>query len=497
MNQKSNRKLSRRSFIKTSAIAAAGVSLFPSIIRNSIKPKLATRNFGRLNFEVTTFGLGGQASLQWTPDDVNPEAIILKAFDQGVNYFDTSNLYGPSQQNYNKAFKTLGLIPGTAGYNESLRRSFYLTSKTHLRFAKGGWQAEGLNNWTNGEWGSHTVDDLKRSLSLLFGDGKGNYPAGAYLDMMLIHSVTNTADVDAVYYGLENTDAGAEHIGALAALRDYRDGTNLTGLNPKLERLIHHIGFSGHYNAGVMMDMIRHDEQNILDGMLVAINSNDILNFNMQYNVIPVAHAKNMGIIGMKVFADGAMYTKGAHWSGQASDVVRQIGSKELPFRPLIQYTLTTPGVSTAIIGIGQISDDTIQCQLSQNIQAAQIGPGALSGDDRVEIEKMTRNIKEGKTNYFQLDKGGLTAPTNIQVNQYGENKILLTWNTAYAGDCPIDRYEIFRNDVAIGQIIHKPQTSLVPFEFIDTYDSLQKVEYKIITIDKKERKAESEILSV
>jgi len=496
MNKKSERNLSRRSFIKTSAILAAGASLFPSFARYSSKPRLFNRSVGRLNFEVTTFGLGGQASIQWTPPDVSPEAIILKAFDKGVNYYDSSNLYGPSQMNYNKAFRILGLIPGNAGYKESLRRSFFLTSKTHLRFAKGGWQAEGLNNWTNGQ-GSHTVDDLKRSISLLFGDGQGNYPDGAYLDMMLIHSVTNKVDVDAVYEGLEDTDANAEDIGALAALRDYRDGSNLTGLNPKQEKLIRHIGFSGHYNAGVMMDMIRRDKHNILDGMLVAINSNDKLNFNMQHNVIPVALAKNMGIIGMKVFADGAMYTKGAHWSGQVSDVVRQIGSRELPFKLLIQYTLTTPGISTAIIGIGQISDDSDLCQLSQDIEAAQIGSNGLSESDRDTIEILTRNVKEGKTNYFQLDKGGLTAPIDIQVQHSDANKIKLTWNSAYAGDSPIDRYEIIRNDTTIGRIVHKPQTSLTPFEFVDTPEGSQKLRYKILTIDKKERKAESELLII
>ena len=55
-----------------------------------------------------------------------------------------------------------------------------------------------------------------------------------------------------------------------------------------------------------MMEMIRRDEYGILDAMLVAINANDRKMLNMQYNVIEVAAAKNMGIIGMKVFADGA-----------------------------------------------------------------------------------------------------------------------------------------------------------------------------------------------
>ena len=88
------------------------------------------RDFGKIDFQVTTLGLGGQGSLQWTPDDVDPVSIILKAFQLGVNYFDTSNLYGPSQTNFGKAFRELNLIPGESGYDETLRRSIFLTSKT-------------------------------------------------------------------------------------------------------------------------------------------------------------------------------------------------------------------------------------------------------------------------------------------------------------------------------------------------------------------------------
>ncbi|MBN2523956.1 MAG: aldo/keto reductase [Bacteroidales bacterium] len=495
MKSKTNYSISRRKFLKSSVSVVTGMSLLPSFYHCTSGPKLMTRSFGRLNREVTTFGLGGQASIQWTPGDVDPVAVILKAFDKGVNYFDTSNLYGPSQMNYGKAFRKLDLIPGQAGYNEVLRRSIFLTSKTHLRWAKGEKEMEGLNNWTNGEAGSHTINDLKRSLTQIYGDGKGSYPEGAYLDMVLIHSVTSPADVDAIYEGIDNTDPRAERIGALAALRDYRDGTNLTGLNPKEERLIKHIGFSGHYNAGVMMDLIRRDEYGIIDGMLVAINANDKLNFNMQHNVIPVAMAKNIGLIGMKVFADGAMYTKEAHWSGEPADVVRQVGSKEIPFQSLIGYSLTTPGISTVIIGIGQISDDPAQCQLSQNISASQIRIAGLSETDREEIEKVAGKIKEGKTNYFQKDEGGLTAVQNSLVKKEGENKIQLTWDTAYAGNYPIEKYEVWRNNEKLGVVMHKPQTSLAPFVYHDNIMGMDKFEYKVVTVDTKNNKAETETM--
>ncbi|MBN2213709.1 MAG: aldo/keto reductase [Bacteroidales bacterium] len=497
MKTKSSKNLNRRDFIKTSATAAIGVGLLPVMPKIYKVPGLMTRSFGRLNHEVTTFGLGGQASIQWTPDDVDPVTIILKAFDKKINYFDTSNLYGPSQTNYGRAFRQLKLIPGMAGYDEQLRESIFLTSKTHLRVAKGNLNVEGVNNWTNGPAGSHTIDDIKRTLSQIFGDGKGNYPEGAYIDMVLIHSLSSKAEVDLIYEGLYDTDARNERIGALAALRDYRDGSNLTGLNPKEEKLIRHIGFSGHYDAGVMIDMIQRDKDNLLEGMLVAINPNDKLYFNMQHNVIPVAAAKNMGVIAMKVFADGAMYTKGAHWSNQPSHVVRQVGSKDVPFRPLIEYSLTTPGISTAIIGIGQISDNPAECQLSQNIAASQIEPGWLSESDRKAIEDNTARIKDGKTNYFQQEQRGLSAVNNPQIKKLDNLHIQLTWDTAYAGNQPIETYEIWRNNIKAGAVKHAPQTTKEPFVFNDTVEDPGKASYKIITVDKKGNKTETDTISL
>ena len=492
---------SRRAFIKATAATAAGLALMPGygFVTNRVS-KPMTRSFGKLGMEVTTLGLGGQASIQWTPNDVDPVKIILKAFNKGINYFDTSNLYGPSQGNYGKAFAELNMVPAGAGYNEKLRRSIFLTTKTHLRYAKGGANTPGVTNWTNGIPGSFTTDDIKRSLSLMFGDGKGYYPGGAYLDMVLIHNLNTMEEVDALYEGLYDTDSKAENVGALAALRDYRDGTNLTGLNPKEEKLIRHIGFSGHFSPPVMIEMIQRDKTNLLDAMLVSINANDGINFNMQHNVIPVARAKNMGIIGMKVFADGAMYSKEAHWTQGPSEVVRSVGTRTLPSRPLIEYTLTTPGIHTAIIGIGQISDDPALCQLEQNLSAAQVSSSSLNATDRLEVENMTRRVKDGKTNYFQLADMGLIPPAEVSASQKktGSERIVeLTWNTAFAGNASLKSYEIWRDGKLINSLNHKPQTSKTPFTFSDILADGISHEYSVAATDTAGRSARSETVRV
>ena len=501
MNGSDDRLITRRRYLQTTALASAGLTLgsFRGLGHNKVAKPLK-REMGRLGFAATTLGLGGQASLQWTPADVDPVRIILKAFALGLNYFDTSNMYGPSQSNYGKAFRELHLVPGEPGYNEKLRRSFFLTAKTGLRFAKGGWEKPGLDSFTNGPRGSKTLDDVRRSLSQIFGDGKGAYPKGAWLDMVLLHDLERMPEVDAVYEGLASPDSRAENIGALAALVDVRDGTNLTGLNPRGEKLIRHIGFSGHHSPAVNMEMIQRDERGILDAMLVALNANDRLHFNMQYNAIPVAEARNMGLIAMKVFADGAMYTKPARWSFRPDDVVRTVGSAALPSRPLIEYALSTPGIHTAIIGTGHIDDDIAACQLQQNLAAAQMAPNGLSVSDRRAIEKLTAQVKDGETNYFQFPAQRLGRPREAAAAQEvrdGKRAVQITWQTAYAGDEPIVRYEIIRDHQKIGEVTHEPQTTKKPFAFPDAVSDRAAHVYTVVSVDAAGRTAATADLNV
>jgi aryl-alcohol dehydrogenase-like predicted oxidoreductase len=489
---KSRTKLSRREFMRLSVAAAAGVSLMPTLPWSSTAiPAPMKRRFGRIDFDVTSMALGGQSSLQWTPTDIEPSNIILKAFDLGINYFDTSNAYGPSQKNYGKAFRKLNLVPGQKNYNQKLRDSIFLTTKTMIRWAKGNYpELDNVRNSTDGTHGEGAVADLKRSLSLMFGNDDGTYPEGAYVNMILIHNLTNFEEVDVVYKGLETPLDVNGNFGALVALRDYRDGTNITGLNPKKEKLVRHLGFSGHNNAPAMMDMIQRDKWNLLDGMLVAMNINDRRYLNMQYNVIPVAQARNMGVIAMKVFSDGAMYTKEPRWSTKPDDVVRIIGTEAVPSKPLIEYTLTTPGVHTLIIGIGEINDNPLKCQLVQNYYSAQIKPDALGQKERRELEKIGTRAHNGETNYFQLADKGLTPPRNPKLTK--SDKLRLSWDTSYAGNEPITHYEIVSGDKVIGTVKHVPQVSKEPFSF----EIPSGKEFKVVAVDAIGRRSATEVLT-
>lgn len=483
--------LSRRDFLRLSAAATAGLSLVSAdgFAQAAIPPPM-TRRFGRIDFDVTTLGLGGQASLQWTPAGVDPVAIILKAFDLGVNYFDTSNVYGPSQLNFHRAFERLNLIPGRAGYDPARRERMFLTTKTMIRWAKGGYPNQrGVRNATNGDHGEGAVADLRRSLSQLFGNNDGTYPDGAYVDMVLIHNLVSFEEVDVVYQGLDTPLDPEGNFGALVALRDFRDGTNHTGLNPRHEKLVRHLGFSGHNNAPAMIEMIQRDRYGLLDGVLVSINVNDRRYLNMQYNLFPVARAKNMGIIGMKVFADGAMYTKDAKWSRAPRDVVRLVGTEDIPSRPLVEHALTAPGIHTLIVGIGEIDDDPLRCQLVQDYYAAQIAPDALSETERRAIEPLGLRAKDGRTNWFQLADRGLTPPRNTRAERGA--RLVLAWDCAYAGDEPLDHYDILRDGQPIATVPHRPQISKTPFRYeTEAADG----NYAIVAVDAAGRKAAAKV---
>ncbi|MCG1035212.1 aldo/keto reductase [Polaribacter sargassicola] len=451
--------VSRRDFIKLSSMATAGAMFLPldiSFANNAPKPMM--RSFGRLKNKVTTLGLGGQASIQWTPDDVDPVAIITKAFDLGVNYFDTSNVYDLSQLHYHSAFEKLNLIPGKPNYNKKLRESITITSKTLMRWGKPGWEEQkNVRNKSNGADVQTAADDIRRTMTQLFGDGKGNYPEGSYVDIVMVHALQSIEENDVLYKGLETPIKPDENFGALVVLKDFRDGTNFTGTNPKNEKLLKHIGFSGHTSAEAMIDFMQRDKYGLIDALLVSVNSNDHLYFNMKHNVIPLAKAKGIGVVGMKVFGAGTMYKEVPGFSRKPDQIYRKVGSPDLPSHELIEYVLTTPGVDTLIIGIGHIDKDPLKCQLTQNFYASQVKPDSMSDEKRLEIEAKTAKAAGVRTNFFQLDKIDMTPPRDLkQETINGKTKI--TWQTAYAAENPISHYEIFSNGKMLGTVKHQPQ---------------------------------------
>lgn len=496
-------KLNRRDFLRIAGALGAAVTFRPGSARGSEgvdgnpAPRLIERRLGRTNRQVTTIGLGGQASLQWTGEGIDPVAIIEKAHRLGITYMDTSNIYGPSQDNFGKAFRRLGLSPAAGNYDPAARKRVFVATKTHFRSAKrpsGAWfrsdYSEGLRD---GFQTMSSVDDVRRSLSQIFGDGKGGYPEGAYLDSIQFHNLNTLDEIDMLYQGFDDPSPDREWIGSLAAMLDLREGTNRTGLNPKREKLVRHIGITGHWNSAVHMHAIQQDTQRIIDTLLVTVNPSDGKYMGHRYNAVAAARAADMGIIGMKVFADAAYYHKDVRFSNNPKDVYLHVGSGDLPSGDLIRYALSVEGVSTVITGIGHIDEDQAECQLSQNVLAAQT-EGPLTPKEMEAVEdRITALGKDGANAYFQRRAMGLTPPRNVGVEtdsampSFGREAVRISWDTAYAGASPIERYEVLRNDKVIGTVPHRPQISGSRFVYSDAMGKGQKAtdhHYAVRTVD-------------
>jgi aryl-alcohol dehydrogenase-like predicted oxidoreductase len=445
------------------ATVAASLTAPAPAATATAKTVIPRRILGRTGRLVTPLGLGGQAALQWTPPGTDPADIIVRAVELGVTYLDTSNVYGDSQLHYGEAFRRLNLAPGKPGFDAAKRESLFLATKTHQRFARDPSQA-----------GYKTaVDDIRRSLTQIFGDGQGYIPDGAYLDLIQMHAVGSFEEVEQLYLGMKERKGGKmpDKIGAFAALLDYRDGTDYTGLNPDHKRWVRHVGVSGHFSAPVLMNMLRRDEGFDLDTLLVALNVADKLYLPHQNNVLPLAVARGMGVIAMKVFADGVFMGKGSHWSRTPGDVVTTVGNpNSLNYHDMIRYTASLPGVSTAIIGIGHIDRlHPEKDQLVADLAAAIDAP--MDEAEREKLERQAAAMFGPTTNFFQDKAQGLTQPTGIALTTAGE-RVMVSWQAGYAGAKPILSWQIRSGGKTLLAIPFRPQLTLAPLTaYLDPAD--------------------------
>ncbi len=449
--------LSRREILSVLGALPAASLLGPGRLYAQAAATFPRRLLGRTGFQVVPLALGGQASLQWTNPGIDASDIIVRAVQLGLNYLDSANAYGPSQVNYGEAFRRLHLTPNDSNYNLALRRSLYVATKTGARYALNPPQ-------TPGRGPSRTaIDDLKRSLTQMFGDGNGSIPEGAYLDAIQIHNLTSMPQVDQIYEGLaERGSRRPERIGALAGLLDFRDGTNYTGLNPERRVYVHHIGITGHQSSPVLMSAVRRDSQDIIDTVLVALNSNDRAFGSHQNNILPLAVARGLGVIAMKVFADGAMYGRERRFSSTVKDVYLAVGKPgAVSSSDLVRYPLSLPGVSCAIIGIGMIDRDKPGAdQMLANLTAAV--KDMPSPEERRRIEKETADRQGTDTNYFQEKRPAIVQPTEVRTRKDGD-RLIVEWNTAYAGPEPVRSYEIRAGQRVLLSLPFRPQLTEAP----------------------------------
>jgi predicted aldo/keto reductase-like oxidoreductase len=234
----------RRTFFTASAVA--GLSIYGRGADNSALDRgdIPKRVFGKTGERLTIIGqAGGRFPLC---DYEDAKAITRRAYELGVNYFDTARLYwgGRSEQVYGD------VLP-------PFRQHIFLTSKSPERSRQG---AEA---------------DLEKSLRALKTD---------YLDLWQIHQVSTMDEVEQIF-----APGGA--IEAFEAA--------------KKAGKCRFIGFTGHHDPEVHLAMLKRYDK--YDTILMPLNPADPAYLSFEKNVLPIAVARGMGIQAMKSTANAKL----------------------------------------------------------------------------------------------------------------------------------------------------------------------------------------------
>ncbi len=203
------------------------------------------RKLGKTGIEVSVLGLGGFHMLEISKELVSKLMDIY--LEAGGNYVETAAEYGDGESEKKMAYAMKGR-----------REKVVLASKCHAR------DYEGAKTF------------IDRTLSNLQTD---------HLDLLFLHHVTSQKDVDAL-------------LSRPSAL-DY-------ALEAKKKGLIRAIGISFHGLPDYALKILKSQD---LDVVMTQFNYYDRFNFPSTFDVLlPYARSREMGVVGMKAFADGYLY---------------------------------------------------------------------------------------------------------------------------------------------------------------------------------------------
>jgi predicted aldo/keto reductase-like oxidoreductase len=237
-------------------------------------PAIPRRPLGQTGCDVTQFALGGEGVLRTHGRMAEAVAVIHRALDHGVTYCDTAPAYAGCLDYYGAA---LG----------ERRGQVFLASKTHERTRDG------------------SLRLLDETLKRLRTD---------HLDLWQLHDLRTSGDLKMIF----------GRGGALEALVQARAGGR-----------VRFLGLTGHHDPAILIEaMGRFD----FDTVLIALNVADVHRLSFARSVLVDATRRGMGVIGMKVYAAGALL--------QGEREARPVTSAEA-----MSYVLSLPGVSTVIIG--------------------------------------------------------------------------------------------------------------------------------------------------
>jgi aryl-alcohol dehydrogenase-like predicted oxidoreductase len=132
----------------------------PELPSNPTTTKMPVRNLGRTGFRVGVFSLSGQAAIELGNNETVAMPLVERALDLGVNYIDTSSIYGDPERwseryvgqvmkrRRSETFLASKTKKRTRdGSLRMLERSLELLNTDHLDL----WQLHDIGRWRRGQ----------------------------------------------------------------------------------------------------------------------------------------------------------------------------------------------------------------------------------------------------------------------------------------------------------------------------------------------------------
>ncbi len=316
----------RREFLKTGVTTAAGISILShgSVITNTEKlfaeitrNTMPKRKLGKTGFYVSLFSLGTGSTTAQVGQRENAIEIINRALDLGVNFIDTAPTYGNGVSETN-----IGLVM------RERRDDVFLATKKQDRSYDG------------------TLRLFEDSLKRLQTD---------YIDLYQVHGVRIEEDII----------SALSRNGAVRAIERLRD-----------EGAVRYIGITGHRNPDVLLRGISEYD---FDTILMTLNAADIHYEPFQKALLRTAAEKDMGIVAMKVTAQGRIF--------QDNGITSMADA--------LGYVFSFP-VSTANVGIATIDE------LEENVRITRDFT-EFSQQKLANLEQLTKSYYR-ESNFFKIE---------------------------------------------------------------------------------------------
>ena len=216
---------SRREFLKTTTAAVVLGAAEKTFGAGASLPK---RRLGKTGEMVSCIGFGSGTRFCSIENEDTAQALLEKAFNFGINYFDTAGAYTrrPIER---LSEKRLG------EFSKTRRKEIFLATKIDPRDRDG------------------ALRSVETSLKFLQSD---------YVDLIQIHSLSNLDDLERI--GSSN--------GVLAAVKQLKD-----------QKVARFIGITGHNDGAAMAEALRrHDFDTVLMALNAAQSANPIAQRKME-----------------------------------------------------------------------------------------------------------------------------------------------------------------------------------------------------------------------